>query len=232
MGTDFDTIAQRYDAWYSTPLGAWADRLETTAIFHYLEPRPGERLLDLGTGTGRYAAAAARRGMLVTGVDASPAMLAVARVGTAGGDVRLVRAELTALPFGDARFDAVLGVTILCFVAEPLAALREAARVLRPGGRLVLGELNRWSIWSATRRLQGLVRPTTYRQAHFHGSGELCRLCKAVGLRVTGWAGLLHLPPCPSARCLQVLAPLEHLGQRYMPRFGAFLVVVASKPME
>jgi ubiquinone/menaquinone biosynthesis C-methylase UbiE len=164
---DFDQLAARYDAWYATPLGAWADRHETEEIFHLLAPRSGERLLDLGTGTGRYAREAARRGARAVGIDPSPGMLAVARERVAGQPVDLVCAGAARLPFPDRSFDAVLAVTSLCFVSEPLVVLREAARVLTPGGQLVLGELNRWSLWALARRIEGLsirrrIAPRTF----------------------------------------------------------------------
>ena len=230
MAEVFERLAHRYDAWFTTPLGAWADRLEAAAMFRLLALKPGERLLDLGTGTGRYAIAAARRGALVTAVDASPAMLAVARCRAEGTAVTLVQADLTALPFAEASFDAAMAVTALCFVAAPATALREAARVLRPGGRLVVGELNRWSLWALGRRVAGLLRPSIYRDAHFHGIGELRALLAAAGLRTTRWVGVLHLPPVNSAAMLQALDPLERLGQRHIPALGAFLAIDATKP--
>ncbi len=229
-GSVFESLASRYDAWYTTPLGAWADRQESDVIFRLLALQPGERLLDLGTGTGRYAVEAAARGAWVVGVDASPAMLAVARerLRASGRPVQLVRADLAHLPFPDGAYDAAVAVTSLCFVDNPVAVLREVRRVLTPGGRLVLGELNRWSVWAALRRLKGLVRPTVFRSAHFHSIRELYALLRSAGFTVREWHGLLHLPPVNYAPFLRALDPLERLGQRYVPWCGAFLAVAAS----
>lgn len=227
--SDFESLASRYDAWYTTPVGAWADRLEAEAIFRLLALQPGERLLDLGTGTGRYAVEAAARGAGVVGVDASPAMLAVARerLRASGRPVRLVRADLAHLPFPDGTFDAAVAVTSLCFAADPLAMLREVRRVLTPRGRLVLGELNRWSMWAALRRLKALVRPTVFRSARFHSIRELHVLLRSAGFTVREWHGLLHLPPLNYAPFFRALDPLERLGQRYTPWCGAFLAMAA-----
>jgi ubiquinone/menaquinone biosynthesis C-methylase UbiE len=184
--------------------------------------------VDLGTGTGRYAIEAAHRGADVTGVDASPAMLSLAR-SQVELPVTFVQADLAHLPFDDGSFDAAIAVTALCFVAEPEEVLREVARVLRPGGRLVLGELNRWSLWALQRRLEGMARPTIYRQAHFRSIGELHRLLARADLHLADWEGVLHLPPVNNAAFLAALGPLERLGERFTPWLGAFLAVAAAR---
>lgn len=226
---DFARLASHYDAWYATPVGAWADRHEMATIFRLLALQPGERLLDIGAGAGRYAAAAVRYGVDVVGVDASEAMVDVARQRTAGLPVQFMHADAARLPFPTASFDVALAVTMLCFVADPFAVLCEAARVLRPGGRLVLGELNRWSLWALQRRLKGLVRPTIYRTAHFHSIRELSAMLMAAGFTPLRWEGVLHLPPLNHAGVLRMLEPLEGLGQRRFPAVGAFLAIEAHR---
>lgn len=103
-------------------------------------PGPGDRVLDVCTGTGAVAARLAATGCEVVGLDQSEDMLAAARARLAaaglGGRVTLVRGEAEALPFPDACFDAVTVTYLLRYVADPAAVLRELARVLRPGGVL------------------------------------------------------------------------------------------------
>jgi len=77
-----------------------------------------------------------------------------ARAKTAGVKVTLVEGQIERLPFPDASFDVALAMTVLCFIADAASAVREIARVLRPGDRLVLGVLGRWSVWAMSRRLR------------------------------------------------------------------------------
>ncbi|HEY3021043.1 MAG TPA: methyltransferase domain-containing protein [Solirubrobacteraceae bacterium] len=99
-----------------------------------VDVRRGIRLLDLATGTGAVARAAAARGASVVGVDISAPMLAVARRLSPGIDIR--RADVHALPFADEEFDVVTCGLALSHFHEPHRALGEALRVLRMGGRL------------------------------------------------------------------------------------------------
>jgi len=93
----------------------------------------GERILDLGTGPGVVAEAAAALGATPVGVDFSEAMLAEARRRHPGLELRAGSAE--ELPFADEEFDAVVGNFVLHHSARPDRVLSEAHRVLRPGGR-------------------------------------------------------------------------------------------------
>lgn len=95
---------------------------------------PGQPVLDVACGPGHVVARALARGAPATGLDFSPAMLAVARAACPGLALRQGDAE--ALPFDDACFDAVVSNFGLHHVPRPGLALREARRVLRPGGRI------------------------------------------------------------------------------------------------
>ncbi len=106
------------------------------AVFAALGIGPGLWLLDAGCGAGLAARIAAERGAKVAGLDASEALIAIARERVPAGDFRV--GEIEALPFPDARFDVVTGFNSFQFAADPVAALREARRVVRPGGRVAM----------------------------------------------------------------------------------------------
>lgn len=109
------------------------------------EPRPGQRILDVGTGTGIVALQAARRVEAhgrALGIDVASEMLDEARAeaATAGlTNVEFRKLDAQSLPFERASFDAVCSLFALAHVPDPAGALREMHRVLRPAGRLVLG---------------------------------------------------------------------------------------------
>ncbi len=111
------------------------------AIHKLLPKRHVADLLDIGTGTGRMLQLCASNVERAVGVDTSREMLAVARANLDGPKYRnctLRRAPAENLPFADASFDVVLSHMVLHFLADPERAIIEAARVLRPRGRLIL----------------------------------------------------------------------------------------------
>ena len=113
------------------------------AIEHCVErlsPRPGERILDLSTGTGWASRSVAQRGATVVGVDIAGDLLEVARARAEANRLpisyRLGDAEV--LPFGDGEFDAIVSTFGVMFATRPERAAAELARVCRPGGRIAL----------------------------------------------------------------------------------------------
>ena len=111
-----------------------------------LGARPGERILDVGCGPGFYVAElldeVGESGSVV-GLDASAAMLELARRRCAGRDnVDFTQADATGLPVADAEFDAALSVQVMEYVPDVAPALAELKRVLRPGGRLIIWDID------------------------------------------------------------------------------------------
>jgi SAM-dependent methyltransferase len=95
-----------------------------------------QRVLDLGCGTGVFLQAAAERGAQVAGLDAAEGLLAVARQRVPGADLQA--GDMQALPFADDTFDVVTGFSSFFFADDMTRALREAARVTKPGGTVHL----------------------------------------------------------------------------------------------
>jgi SAM-dependent methyltransferase len=139
-------------------------------ILDELAPSTGERILELGYGHGRTLVAAARRsaGVHLAGIDVSPTAARAAarrcRAAVRAGGLDLRTGDAVSLPWGDQTFDAVFSVHTLYFWPEPARQLAELARVIRPGGRLVLGYRER-SDEAVTR-----FPPPTYR---FHADDEV-----------------------------------------------------------
>jgi len=234
MGTAQSTegLTESYAKWRSSRLGRITDALEQQLLFELLGSVADKTLLDVGCGDGALASELARRGAIVTGLDADPAMIAAARrrSETEGTRLHLVEGQAERLPFDDAVFDLVVAVTVLCFVRDAEQAFIEMARVLKPGGRLVIGELGRWSWWAAHRRIRGWLGDPTWHAAMFRTAAELHGLARAAGLDVVEVRGAVHYPPCGLAA--QVLAPVDLWIGRQTTLGSTFIAVSATKPIE
>jgi ubiquinone/menaquinone biosynthesis C-methylase UbiE len=105
-----------------------------------LDPKPGERVLDLSTGTGWTSRVVARRGAIVTGVDIAVGLLDAARARAEAErlPIEYQVGDAESLPFEDETFDAVVSTFGVMFATRPEAAAAEIARVCRPGGRVAL----------------------------------------------------------------------------------------------
>lgn len=116
--------------------GGWRRRL-----VERFAPRDGDLYLDVATGTGLVARALRERAdCRVIGLDLVPGMLRHAR---SGDGIRYVQARAEQLPFAEASFDGVTFTYLLRYVDDPVATLRELARVVRPGGRIAMLEFDR-----------------------------------------------------------------------------------------
>jgi demethylmenaquinone methyltransferase / 2-methoxy-6-polyprenyl-1,4-benzoquinol methylase len=135
----FDGVAGRYDL-TNTVLSFGRDRAWRRATRLALELTPGERVLDLAAGTGVSTAELARSGATAIGLDISLGMLRAGR--RVRPHVPLLAGDALALPFADGSFDAVTISFGLRNLVDPVAGLRELARVTRPGGRLVVCEFS------------------------------------------------------------------------------------------
>jgi demethylmenaquinone methyltransferase / 2-methoxy-6-polyprenyl-1,4-benzoquinol methylase len=138
----FDGVARRYDV-TNTVLSFGLDRRWRRRTRQVLELRPGQRVLDLAAGTGVSTAELRRSGAAAVACDFSLGMLRAGRSHKRRRAIPFVAGDAMRLPFADGAFDAVTISFGLRNVADPALALREMARVVRPGGRLVVCEFSR-----------------------------------------------------------------------------------------
>jgi SAM-dependent methyltransferase len=148
----------------------------------------GERVVDVGCGTGNAALLAAERGALVTGVDPAGRLLDVARgfAGERGLDAEFVEGDAANIPLGDGDADVVLSVFGVIFAPDPEAAAAELARVTAAGGRIVLsawipeGAISR--VARATREAMGESGPPPFA---WHERDALAGILRPHGFEVT-----------------------------------------------
>ncbi len=230
--TDAASMARAYAGWRASTLGRITDRLEDALLRDMLGDVAGCAVLDLGCGDGKLAVRLAALGARVVGLDADPAMLraAASRAAAAGVGMDFAAGRARTLPFPDRRFDIVVAVTVLCFVPDAEAAFREIARVLRPGGAVVIGELGRWSLWALRRRIRGWLGNRLWRAARFRTVGELRRLAAGAGLEVRAIRGAVFYPPVAALAC--AMAPLDPWLGRITAIGAAFVALRAEKPAE
>lgn len=220
-----------YERWRSSRLGSVTESLEQRCILDFIAPFEGRRILDLGCGDGLLTSTLAERGAWTVGIDADRAMLEAASARSVRNQrqrPRFVKGRIEQLPFPDASFDVVVMVTVLCLVADRAGAVREAARVLAPGGQLVIGDLGRWSAWAARRRAKAWLGSKLWQSAHFATARGLSRLVKRAGLTVEAMRGSVYYPPIgvlasPLARCDRWLGTITTVG-------AAFIALAARKP--
>ena len=146
---------------------------------------PGVQALDAACGTGRHAAYLHDHGCTVTGVDQSLEMLAVAR--NKLPEVHFEQGDIEQLAFADGSFDLVVIALALCHLADPTAAVAELARVLRPGGTLVIADPHPAAGVVGGQAFYGSIvpgRPMTWVRNHYHQASTWLRAFRAAGRQV------------------------------------------------
>jgi trans-aconitate methyltransferase len=176
----------RWDAGLYDDRHAFVHRMGA-GVVELLAPQPGERILDLGCGTGPLTRAIADAGADVLGVDASPAMIEKARASYP--NVRFEVADATTMAF-DRPFDAIFSNAVLHWVKPPAAAIGRMFAALRPGGRLVLEMGGRGNVAAvlaaivAAGRDVGVDLSTEVDINYFPSIGEYATLLEAGGFAV------------------------------------------------
>src|SRR3989339_118123 len=193
MGYSFDSKdAGSYDAWFSQAGNRYCLNLEINLLISLLAPEKGQRILDIGCGTGISLEPLLDKGLNLTGIDPSIHMLDLAaQKFTTRVDLHKGLGE--DLPFDDNSFDSAFFFTSLEFMDRPAKAIEEASRVAKD--RVVICALNRYAPLNMARRAKGFFVPGVYAQAAFFSILELKQLLYGtLGNVPVQWKTTLQFP--------------------------------------
>lgn len=186
MGLIFDkNTAQIYATWRRSSHGRAIDRSIEHFIPALLDPKPGQRVIDIGCGSGNHLLILNKMGLNVNGIDASPYMIqkAEARLGQSC-TLKVGMAE--SLPYEDNEFDLAVLINSLEFFENPLQALREAGRVAN--SKVFIGVLNSLSWNGLLRRVQGHLGHPLFNRTRLFNFWQITSLLKkAYGPAPISW---------------------------------------------
>ncbi|MBN1809478.1 MAG: class I SAM-dependent methyltransferase [Planctomycetes bacterium] len=160
MNNPFDIYVERYDAWFDRHHDQYMAEIEAVRVILPVF----RNAVEIGVGTGRFAVPLG----IPLGVEPSPAMAAIAR----RRGVEVIRGHAECLPLPDNSFDLAVLVTTICFVRDPLQALREVHRILRPCGHVIIAFVDKNSTLGKQYEIKRNASPF-YRNARFFDEDEL-----------------------------------------------------------
>ena len=220
MGYIFDfKDAGNYDAWLDQDKNRYCLDLEIKLLLDLLSPQNGQRILDIGCGTGISLEPLLNKGLNLTGIDPSLYMLDIASK-KFGDKVALHRGSAEDLPFDDNEFDSAFFFTSLEFTERPGKAIEEACRVAKD--TLVICVLNRYAPLNLFKRIKGFFVPTIYTHAHFFSIWELKQILHAIlGKVPVKWRTTLQFPFIRG----KIPAFIENFKLVQKSFFGTFIVI-------
>ena len=205
MKNIFDRYYKKYDAWYERNIFAYLSELEAIRL---VLPKRGKGL-EIGVGTGRFAAPLG----IKSGVDPAKNMIKIAR--ERGIDARVGKGEH--LPYRSATFDYVAIIISLSFMKNPQKVLREAKRVLKKKGKIIIGIIDKNSFLGKSYQKKKAV---FYKQADLFSASEVVDLLKATGFnRFSYHQTIFQLP----TKMNSIEKPQKGFGK------GGFVVITGKK---
>jgi len=203
----FQRYHDRYEVWFLKHRTAYISELLALRKFIPLEGKG----IEVGVGSGRFASPLG----IPIGIDPSPAMLKYA----SERGIKIAEATAENLPFLENCFDYALIVTTICFVDSPSEMLKEVYRVLKQGGRVVIGFIDKESVIGQD-YLKHQYESVFYREATFFSANEIAQYLLNTGFSISDWAQTL----AHSLNETKDVEPLQHgYGQ------CAFVAVSAVK---
>ena len=223
MGLIFDkNSAGFYESWRRSSQSRAIERSMEPLVLSLIDPEPGERVLDIGCGTGNHLLMFNKLGLNVSGVDASPHMVQEAK-SRLGHRSTIKEGMAEDLPFDDNEFDLAVLVNTLEFLDKPLLALREAGRVANR--KVFIGVLNSLSWNGILKRIQGYFGDPLFGQTTLYNLWQIKSLLRlAYGNIPISWQCIKIVPSFVEE---SIPFGKEFLGRKHSP-FGFFLGLAAT----
>jgi ubiquinone/menaquinone biosynthesis C-methylase UbiE len=200
-----------------TSLGQYIFSRQKELILELVAPNAGERMLDVGCGTGDYLQIFRGKWCSVTGIDCSAEMLEASRK-KIGDHVELHLGKAEDLPFSDDEFDIVTVINALETAANPQKAIAEAIRVCR--GRIFIGFLNKYSFVGSKQRIKEIFGFPLAEKIRFFGIKEIKRMVEnLIGEQAVNWGSVIYFP----AFIYDISTELEELVPHTKNPLGAFV---------
>jgi ubiquinone/menaquinone biosynthesis C-methylase UbiE len=219
----FDEWPEKYDQWFTTPIGSLVKKYESELISDLLMPCPGAVILDAGCGTGVFSIDILSSGSLVIGLDISLPMLRRAKEKFEGYPFYPVLGDISTLPFREDTFDRVVSITAIEFIQNAKKCVAELFRVTKRGGVVAVANLNSLSPWASRRTEAAKKGDSIFRNAIFRSPDDLLSLAPVKGMVRTA----IHFQKDDAP---EKAIEKEHEGQIKGWDTGAFAIVQWFKP--
>jgi ubiquinone/menaquinone biosynthesis C-methylase UbiE len=165
----FDQYAEEYDDWYDDTKGSFVDKVETELTFKLLEVKKGMKVLDFDCGTGSFSIKLAKMGCKVTGIDVPEEMLKIARAKAIEQnlDIEFIQSDINGLAFAYDNYEAVVSMATFEFIEHPSKTLTELFRVVKSGGKVIVGTIAKDSEWGKLYESEDARNNSVFKYATF-----------------------------------------------------------------